>query len=288
MKKQIKWFLILCILFQWTTVSASTNTQERTTQNLLVPDSVNVTAENIEDVLATPAVDATEKVYDFANLFTDSEEQQLYQQISQFINKHDMDLAVVTINKNPKFSQVEYADDFYDYNYFKKDGVLFLIDMDNRQIHMTTTGYAIKVYNDYRIDNALDSVYTYMSDEDYYQGTANYISIINNYATAGLPSNTDSKATSVFSAIKIGLLISIVITIIVMFILIKKNKLVRKATTAKEFLDKESVKITNLGDQFLGSSTVKHSINHDSSSSRGSSTHSSSSGTSHGGGSHGF
>ena len=191
MKRTIKWLLVVCILFQVVPVFASTNTKSRTEQDYLVPEGVTVTDNNKSNVLSTPAVDASEKVYDFADLFTDSEEEQLYQQITAFIDSYDMDLAVVTINDNPKYSQVEYADDFYDYNDFSKDGVLFLIDMDNRQIHMSTTGYAIRMYNDYRIDKALDAVYTYMSDEEYYVGTSNYISIIEDYAKDGLPSNSE-------------------------------------------------------------------------------------------------
>lgn len=286
MKKIFKITLVMLTIFilNIVPVYASTNTKERTEDNYLVEDWVTVTEDNKNNILTTPAIDATEKVYDFADLFTDEEEQQLYTKITNYINEYNLDLAVVTIDENNKTPR-EYADDFYDYNDFNQQGgILFLIDMYNRKIYMSTTGQAIKMYNDYRINTALDEVYTYMSDEEYYEGTSNYIDKISNYAKEGIPtSNKEEK--SLTSSIFISLLIGLIGTAIIMAILIFKNKMVRKATTAREYLNKNSIKIQNMGEILISSNTTKHEIDHSSS---GSSTHTGSSGSSHGGGGHSF
>ena len=70
-----------------------------------------------------------------------------------------------------------------------------------------------------------------------------------------------------------------------MAILIFKNRMVKKATTAREYLNKNSIKIQNMGEILISSNTTKHEIDHSSS---GSSTHTGSSGSSHGGGGHSF
>lgn len=286
MKKIFKITLVMLTIFTLNIVPvyASTNTKERTEDNYLVEDWVTVTESNKNNILTTPAIDATEKVYDFADLFTDEEEQQLYTKITNYINEYNLDLAVVTIDENNKTPR-EYADDFYDYNDFNQQGgILFLIDMDNRKIYMSTTGQAIKMYNDYRINTALDEVYTYMSDEEYYEGTSSYIDKISNYAKEGIPtSNKEEK--SLTSSIFMSLLIGLIGTAIIMAILIFKNKMVRKATTAREYLNKNSIKIQNMGEILISSNTTKHEIDHSSS---GSSTHTGSSGSSHGGGGHSF
>ncbi len=286
MKKIFKITLVMLTIFTLNIVPvyASTNTKERTEDNYLVEDWVTVTEDNKNNILTTPAIDATEKVYDFADLFTDEEEQQLYTRITNYINEYNLDLAVVTIDENNKTPR-EYADDFYDYNDFNQQGgILFLIDMDNRKIYMSTTGQAIKMYNDYRINTALDEVYTYMSDEEYYEGTSNYIDKISDYAKKGVPtSNNEEK--SLTSSIFMSLLIGLIGTAIIMAILIFKNKMVRKATTAREYLNKNSIKIQNMGEILISSNTTKHEIDHSSS---GSSTHTGSSGSSHGGGGHSF
>lgn len=293
MKRYIKLSLVFLILFIFniTLVSASTNTNTRTEDNYLINDWIEVTDSNRGNILNTPSVNADEKIYDFADLYTDSEETSLYNKVNSYIQSYNMDLVIVTINSNNKSSPQEYADDFYDYNNFgissNRDGVLFLIDMQNREIYMSTTGTAIEMYNDYRINETLDSVYTYMSDEAYYEGTSNYINIIRDYASSGFPKNNNSSNSDGLPPIVTAMIISLVITIIVMVILINKNKLVRKATTAEEYLNKESVNIKRISDILISSNTTKHKIEHNSSSG-GSSTHCSSSGGSHGGGGHRF
>ena len=286
MKKILKITLVMLTIFTLNIVPvyASTNTKERTEDNYLVEDWVTVTEDNKNNILTTPAIDATEKVYDFADLFTDEEEQQLYTKITNYINEYNLDLAVVTIDENNKTPR-EYADDFYDYNDFNQQGgILFLIDMYNRKIYMSTTGEAIKMYNDYRINTALDEVYTYMSDEEYYEGTSSYIDKISYYAKKGVPtSNNEEK--SLTSSIFMSLLIGLIGTAIIMAILIFKNRMVKKATTAREYLNKNSIKIQNMGEILISSNTTKHEIDHSSS---GSSTHTGSSGSSHGGGGHSF
>lgn len=294
MGRLVKYFLIAIVsfLFHITSVFASTNVYERSVDDYRVADWVQVTDSNKDSILNTPSVDASEKVYDFANLLTDSEEKDIYYQVQDFIMEHDMDLAVVTIDSNNKGSQIEYADDFYDYNDFgigsSRDGVLFLIDMQYRQIYMSTTGDAIQMYSDYRIDQIMNAIYQYMTDTDYFNGISNFIDELSYHANVGYPEMDEASQLSVGQCLKYGAIISAIATFIIMLVLVNKNKLVRPATTAREYLDKESVVVHNYGDIFIGSNTVKHKIEHSSSSSGGSSTHSSSSGSSHGGGGHGF
>lgn len=292
MKRIVKVIIVLCLCLPFciTNAFASTNTQVRSEDNYLVPSDISVTDSNKAAVLATPAVDATEKIYDFADLFTVEEETLLYEQVIQYINSYEMDLAIVTIDVNNKLDSANYADDFFDYNDFgigsSRDGILFLIDMQNRMIYMSTSGSAIAMYNDYRIEEALDAVYSYMSDENYYGGVTDYIEIIGKYAEVGLPSS-NGNGSSILERLWYSFIISIVVTSITMFILVSKNKLVRKATTAREYLKRDSIDI-HRDDIFINTNTVRHKIQSSSSSSGGSSTHHSSSGRSHGGGGHRF
>ena len=81
-----------------------------------------------------------------------------------------------------------------------------------------------------------------------------------------------------------------VVTLITMIILVKKNKMVKKATTAGDYLDKDSVNYSVKTDQFAGTITTRHRINNNSSSGHSGGGHSSfgSSGGGHisGGGRH--
>lgn len=266
-------------------VYASTNIYERTEDDLRVPSKVDLGVADKSAIMSTPSVDASEKVYDFADLFTDSEEEKLYNEAKTFIDKYNMDFAIVTISKNNKSSEVSYSDDFYDYNDFDSNGLLFLIDMDNRQIYMSTSGTAIKMYTDNRIDYLMDQVYKYMTDKEYYEGTSKYISFLSSLAAKGYPSSSESFVSN-GQILLYSLIASFVITLIVMIVLVKKNKLVRKANEAKAYLIDDSVKVDVVEERLISTHTTRTKIEHDSGG--GSSTHSGSSGISHGGGGHGF
>ncbi len=302
--RKVCYLLLIVILFSFciVPVSASTNTFSRTEDNLLVSSDITVTSQNIDNILNTPAVDASEKVYDFAELLTLSEEEKLYHQVEQFMDSANLDLAIVTISENNKLNAREYADDFYDYNGFGTDsehsGVLFLVDMDTREIYMSTTGKAISLYSDYRIDMTLDAISQEFSNQNYYQGITKFVTILKNYDTIGLPSNKDSKYAigddgEVYREFPwlIVLGVPFAITAIVIGVMIHKNKLVRAATSSREYLDKDSLKINTVSDRLIFTNTVavpRSTGSSGSSSGGGSSRHSGSSGRSHGGGGHRF
>ena len=71
MKRYIKLSLVFFVLFIFniTLVSASTNTNTRTEDNYLINDWIEVTDSNRGNILNTPAVNAEEKIYDFADLY---------------------------------------------------------------------------------------------------------------------------------------------------------------------------------------------------------------------------
>ena len=302
--RKVCYLLLIVILFSFciVPVSASTNTFSRTEDNLLVSSDITVTSQNIDNILNTPAVDASEKVYDFAELLTLSEEEKLYHQVEQFMDSANLDLAIVTISENNKLNAREYADDFYDYNGFGTDsehsGVLFLVDMDTREIYMSTTGKAISLYSDYRIDMTLDAISQEFSNQNYYQGITKFVTILKNYDTIGLPSNKDSKYAigddgEVYREFPwlIVLGVPFAITAIVIGVMIHKNKLVRAATSSREYLDKDYLKINTVSDRLIFTNTVavpRSTGSSGSSSGGGSSRHSGSSGRSHGGGGHRF
>ena len=244
------------------------------------------------------AIDTSQKIYDYANLLTDQEEANLKVKVDEYISKYKMDMVLVTVNKHDKYSTVDYADDFYDYNGFgignTKDGVIFVIDSNfgSENLQMETTGEAIIMYDDERINNILDVVY---EDYNYYELFSDFIDECSYYASIGTPaSNKDYYINEKGDMVRkryfpylMSILVSVGVATIVLLVLIHKNKMVKKETKANVYLNKETTNITNRSDQFITTHTVSHFINNGGGyggSSGGSSTHHSSSGISHGGG----
>lgn len=237
----------------------------------------------------THAFDTTLKVYDYAQVLTTSEEQNLKRDIELYIANHNMDMAIVTVKHHEKNSTMAYADDFYDYNGFgigsNFDGVIFVLDFtfwQNGDIWMSTTGKAIDVYTDNRINSILDSVVA-KKNYGYYEMFNTFIEKSNYYAKEGIPVY-DSTLEDRNSAWKGIIIFSLVIPSVIILILVLKNKMVKKSTTASIYLLKDSVVINKRSDRFITTHTTSVRINDSSSSSGGSSTHRSSSGRSHGGG----
>lgn len=211
--------------------------------------------------------------------------------MSDFINTYNLDMAIVTINKNNKSSSEAYADDFYDYNDFgivsDHTGVLFLIDMDTREMWISTTGKAISMYTDARIDNILDECYYYISDEKYYFTANAFISEANRYANKGIPSGTEVEMEFEFIPVVVtGAFFCFIFSLIFVLFNKAKHTTIHKATEAGHYLVKNSFVVTDSKDVFVSTHTNKIYDPPSSSSSGGgrSSTHRSSSGRSHGGG----
>ena len=291
-----KIFLILTILlFSVENIQASTNVYERTSSDYLVPSDITVNSSNRNNILNTPAVDASEKVYDFADLLTTEQEDSLYDDINDFINDSSYDLVIVTIDDNPKYSAMDYADDFFDYNDFgvnsSRDGVLILIDMDTREIYVSTSGMALKMYSDYRIDNIIDAGYYYLTSGYYYNCLSEMIDELELYYDNGYPSENsnlhiDENGNPYYIRKMPYLMIFLVagtFCLIVTLILYFKTKSVVKKHNIASYIDKENTNISK-NDIFLTTYTSRIRRQSSSSSGGGSSFHRSSSGRSHGGG----
>ena len=113
--------------------------------------------------LGTDSMGEGTRVFDYADLFSGGEEARLNEKLLEFIEKSEMDAVVVTIDDAEGKSSAAYADDFYDYNGFGRQedhrGALFLIDMDNREIYLSTTGLMIRYMTDARVERLLDEAY---------------------------------------------------------------------------------------------------------------------------------
>ncbi len=294
MNKKIKIVLglaisLVIIMFSNSYATSTYYSDEATYRNDSSTYNSNTYTTNSQKAKAnTPVVDATKKIYDYANLITKDEEEVLYNKVQEFINKYDMDMAIVTINSNPKSSSMAYADDFYDYNNFgkgtNKTGLLFLIDMQNRNMWISTTGDAINIYTDSRINTILDYTYDKISNEDYNGCAEQFIDKASYFANKGLTGG--SKVVTVPKMICNSLIFAGIVTIVFICIGLATHRKPKKKKEASNYIT-QPLKLSNKLDTFLDKHVSKVKIE-TSSSSGGSSTHSGSSGTSHGGGGRSF
>ena len=236
-------------------------------------------------------------VDDTLNLLTDQQVKELQSLIETTSLEHNLDLAVVITDQTEGKSSRDFADDYYDSKGFgvgeDYSGLLLLINMKDREVWISTTGRAIDIFTDARINAMVDSITGFLSDGNYNQACTEFVNQVRNYAAQGGPAgqhriNTDpgTYMERVIRQIQSPLvyIIPLVIAIIatVLASLSSKGKVTINNRTYEE---KDSFQLVDTQDHFIRESVTQMKIpNNPGGSGGGSSTHTGSSGSTHGGG----
>lgn len=301
----MKKLLIVILSFVFiSSVSASTKTYPRLdSNNYGVNKDIKINSNNLDNVQSTYLVDASEKVYDFADILTDDEEDDVYELISEFISLTNMDMVFLSIDMPYSYDSKhdEYASQFYDYNDFGIDfnnysGILLLRNDYNfsRYYNIYAFGDAQLYFSHNRLENILDTIYNDFVSKDYYDGISTFVSMSSSYYESGIPNEMKNYYIDLNGFLVKNYVVPImpcfigssIITLIVMLILVKKNKMVKKASKATEYLDISSINYSVSNDQFINSHTSSYTVS-SSSGGGGSRSGSSGRGFSSGGGRHG-
>lgn len=280
-----KWKRLIVMLVLCMTALASTAVNAAGTEN---------------DAAETEAV-AENYVFDEAWLMTESEISELNAQIHSMKEKTDWDIFAVTTNDAQGKSSMEYADDFYDMRTAEdSDGILVLIDMDNREIYISTCGNAIRYLTDQRIENILDDGFYYVSNGDYFRCLSAMLESAAYYYEAGIPENqynydvetgaVSEYRTLTWMEVVPVLLLSAGAGLAIYFIVVRSYRM-HGGRNDYPYMKYGKVDLIDYEDRFINQSVTHHRIQtnhgggggHRSSGGR-SSVHRSSSGRSHGGG----
>ena len=247
------------------------------------------------------------RVFDNANLFSESEKAEIERTVAKVSAKTKLDLGK---------SSEAYADDFYDagnYGYGSKlSGALYLIDMDNRRIHISTAGGAIQLLSNSEIETLLNLGYSEVT-EGHYAASAEKVlaGIQNSYDRAKQKGWTYNAESGVWTKKKhlsplaaLGSLAASLLTALGAVTGVKRNYKMqdgaaKRASTVAGIVAASGVAFgfRNTADRLLDRNSVRRRIPRSSGGSGGgrssgphgsSSTHTSSSGRSHGGGGRSF
>lgn len=240
-------------------------------------------------------------VYDGAAIFTESEAGALEERIAAFEEVSGWNVyAVTTLDAMGKTAR-DYADDFFDeHSPEQEDGVALLIDMDNREITISTSGIAIRYLTDARIDSILDAAYVDVANGNYGACMMTLLSGVEQYYEVGILGgqynyDTQTGRRSVYRSIEpfemwIAAGISIACGVIFYLFVVGKYRL-RFGAYQYEYRENSRVDLRVKEDRFVNQTLAQRRIPKQTGNGGGSgrsSTHSSSSGHSHGGGSRKF
>lgn len=159
-----------------------------------------VSAESRWAELGIDASNTDNRVFDLADIYTDSQESELNQQIERVRSLTGWDIGIVTNTLGVDQRDMQsISDDIYDYCGFGKaednySGALLVVDMNSRQFCISTCGLAIPGVSDYYIDRIYDSIEDCLRDGDNIGGAYEYLNgLADSYIHSSLPKNTDDK-----------------------------------------------------------------------------------------------
>lgn len=245
-------------------------------------------------------------IIDNADLLSASEETSLGVKAQAIRQEYGMDAVILTVDSLDGKRPQDYAGDYYDYNGYAADGVLFLLSMEERDWYISTKGNAIYALTDYGIQQVGEGTLPYLKNGDYYGAFDAFLDALPTYFSAysdGAPIDGYADTSGDYyhgdqedvvnyegQPRRVNILISIafgaVIGAITVLIMRAAMNTKRPQRSAGSYLNDSSYHLRTNQDLFLYSNVTKTRIQQESSSSGGggSSVHASSSGSTHGGG----
>ena len=193
------------------------------------------------------------RVYDYAQVILDSEEEKLNNYIETFKSKNNIDIIIVTARHNGNIETKEYAKEFYQKYEFgineDKSGIMLVIDFNNNKtnIEIYTQGRADEIYNKY-INDMLSTI---ILNDDYYKMSKDFIDLSDKYING-----KSSIKNILFDVNLIYILIISIITssiVILVLFMISRNK--DKNKLLYSYLKEGTLEINSTNEKFMTTST---------------------------------
>ena len=201
-----------------------------------------------------------ERVQDMAKLLSESEREALIKTLDELSERQKMDVIVVTTNTLDGKKPMGYADDIYDYCKYgygeKRDGLLFLVSMEDRDWWISTCGYGITAFTDAGIQYIGEQMVEDLGDGNYAAAFNTFAELSDDFITKSREGEPYDKSNLPKGPLSIvWIVISILVGIgLAMFIVGRMKaqlKTVRFQAAAGDYMKSGSLNITESRDTFL-------------------------------------
>lgn len=129
-------------------------------------------------------------VDDGANLLSEDIERELLELAGELSADTGYQFMVITADDAGGRQAREYAEDYYMDHSVILDGAVYLIDMDNREIYIATSGQMRYYLTDSRVDRLLDDAFDCVSEGDYGEAFREMLEGTKDYLSRGIPDGT--------------------------------------------------------------------------------------------------
>ncbi|MEG0078069.1 TPM domain-containing protein [Enterococcus sp.] len=247
-------------------------------------------------LLALPVYGATGYINDEAQLFSPEQTNQLNQEAEKLGQKIKGGIYIVTTDKPRSFAN-EYLRDKVGNN---QNGAVFLIDLNQREMYVATSGNMIDYLTDSRREEFFDTVSSDMSNGNYYAASTTFLSKMTDYVNAGIPGGhyrIDEETGKITYYKTITLLEGVIafalalVASVAFFVIVKSRYQLKLGTYKYPFKQNTQLELTENENRLINSFVTTRRIPRNNSSGGGGgggSTTNSSGGGTFGGGGRGF
>lgn len=239
--------------------------------------------------------DSIQHVVDQADILTSQEEQAIGNRIEEMSVKWKQDFVVVTTYDAEGKDSEEYADDYYDDHGYQENGILYLVDLDNSNVWISTSGSMIRFLTDSRIDRVIDAGYSQLKSQNYGEGFLAMLDQTDTYMEAGILDNQytydveTGKVSRHYGLTAGEIIVALLVGLVcggIFFGIINARYKMKTGTYTYPFREKGKIQLIRRDDIFVNQTVTRRRIERDPPSGGGgrSSVHTSGSGRSHGGG----
>ena len=213
------------------------------------------------------AVNANEqKVVDMADLLTAEEESVLQKRLASLSEEYQCDVVAATTNTFEGKNRQDYTDEFFyeeGYGYGKeRDGIILMVNLNDREFHYATRGTAIRVFTDRNLETIDERVTPYLSAGEFADAFLEYADLAEHYLEnarqRGVFEGRAGMSVSVRILISLG--VGLGVTIVVLLVLFGQLRTVRAKGQAKDYVRSGSFRVTGARDINLYRTISKHRI----------------------------
>ena len=311
------WFLLPASNHPLSPRPAKSNYQPQQSQKSPTPFVAKAHDETGAEVRSEAAKDVPGQtrsplVVDQADLFSEKDEVKMTRKAEAVSDEYDLSVVIVTADSsrlsedtNDKPDQIwarDYADDFFDYHQYGEDGVLLHFSRP-QQVWISTTGKAIPLFTDARIEHLLDEILNMLiSAGDYSMAPYIFLDQVMNlrkgWNESGTAGSTKLLTKKYLTGIELKRAFLIASAIALVFYVRTRIRYasqkvpdiydVKARSNINELLKQDSYVRTDTDVRRVSTSSSSGGGGGSSGGGGGSSSHSGSSGSSHGGGGRGF
>ena len=194
---------------------------------------------------------STPRLFDGADLLTETEEEQLLSRMDAVSEKFKVEIVIATFRSIDGYSADEYVEFYYDQYGFgygaSRDGVLLLVDMGERDYRILSNGLGAAAISRDDIDTIGDAVASYLSDGDYADAFHRFVDECEYEINGQINGFPFDASTSLWISLIVGLVVGLIVT----GVMIGQLKSVRRQPAATEYVKRGSMQVTVARDIFL-------------------------------------